>query len=210
MNKGANLLYRNVPWIRGGLVFKSHRLLYHSTLGLRVIKKKKKKSQWLQGPTAVRSRPAARPILVPACPKVCTGLFLNSPPRSKGPSWGRASARRAPHIRRRGGLVFKAHGLLYHSTLGLRVIKKKKKRRTLHLPTLGSGISIAMIDSWTTNSWDLSGKGTKRAENVQGTPTQSHLSSSILVYEDHVIKVPSLIAAGAYRGISLIRKRHPP
>ena len=28
----------------------------------------------------------------------------------------------------RGGLVFKAHRLLYHSTLGLRVMKKKKKR----------------------------------------------------------------------------------
>ena len=26
----------------------------------------------------------------------------------------------------RGGLVFKAHGLVYHSTLGLRVVKKKK------------------------------------------------------------------------------------
>jgi len=26
---------------RGGLVFKAHRLVYHSTLGLRVIKKKK-------------------------------------------------------------------------------------------------------------------------------------------------------------------------
>ena len=30
--------------------------------------------------------------------------------------------------RRRGGLVFKAHRLLFHSTLGSRVIKKKKKR----------------------------------------------------------------------------------
>jgi len=29
----------------GGLVFKVHRLLYHSTLGLRVIKKQKKKEQ---------------------------------------------------------------------------------------------------------------------------------------------------------------------
>jgi len=29
----------------------------------------------------------------------------------------------------RGGLIFKAHRLLNHSTLGLRVIKKKKKRR---------------------------------------------------------------------------------
>ena len=28
-------------WLRGGLVFKAQRLLYHSTLGLRVIKKKK-------------------------------------------------------------------------------------------------------------------------------------------------------------------------
>ena len=30
-------------------------------------------------------------------------------------------------MRFRGGLVFKAHRLLHHSTLGLRVIKKKKK-----------------------------------------------------------------------------------
>ena len=34
-------LGRNVKWFRGGLVFKAHRLLYHSTLGSRVIKKKK-------------------------------------------------------------------------------------------------------------------------------------------------------------------------
>ena len=32
----------------------------------------------------------------------------------------------------RGGLVFKAHRLLYHSTLGLRVIKKKKKKKVNH------------------------------------------------------------------------------
>jgi len=31
----------NVQRFRGGLVFKAHRLVYHSTLGLRVIKKKK-------------------------------------------------------------------------------------------------------------------------------------------------------------------------
>ena len=31
---------RNVKRFRGGLVFEAHRLLYHSTLGLRVIKKK--------------------------------------------------------------------------------------------------------------------------------------------------------------------------
>ena len=33
------LFYRNVKRFRGGLVFKAYRLLYHSTLGLRVIKK---------------------------------------------------------------------------------------------------------------------------------------------------------------------------
>ena len=36
------LLHRNVQRFRGGLVFKAHSHLYHSTLGLRVIKKKKR------------------------------------------------------------------------------------------------------------------------------------------------------------------------
>ena len=35
-------LRRNVKQFRGGLVFKDHRLVYHSTLGLRVTKKKEK------------------------------------------------------------------------------------------------------------------------------------------------------------------------
>ena len=35
------LLYRNVKHLRGGLSFKAHSLLYHSTLGSRVIKRKK-------------------------------------------------------------------------------------------------------------------------------------------------------------------------
>ena len=35
-----HLLHRNVQRFRGGLVCKAHRLLYHSTLGLRVIQKK--------------------------------------------------------------------------------------------------------------------------------------------------------------------------
>ena len=33
---------RNVQWFRGGLVFKAHEHMYHSTLGLRGIKKNKK------------------------------------------------------------------------------------------------------------------------------------------------------------------------
>ena len=36
------LLSRNLERFRGELVSKAHRLLYHSTLGSRVIKKKKK------------------------------------------------------------------------------------------------------------------------------------------------------------------------
>ena len=37
-------LRRNMEQFRGVLVFNAHRLLYHSTLGSRVIKKKKKKN----------------------------------------------------------------------------------------------------------------------------------------------------------------------
>ena len=40
-------------------------------------------------------------------------------------SWG------GSYQRFRGGLAFKAHRLLYHSTLGLRVIKKKKEADNL-------------------------------------------------------------------------------
>ena len=36
------VLRRNKKRFRGGLVFEAHRLLYHSTLGLRVIKKKRR------------------------------------------------------------------------------------------------------------------------------------------------------------------------
>ena len=38
-------LCRNVKRFRRGLVFKAHRRLYHSTLGLRVIKKKKRRNR---------------------------------------------------------------------------------------------------------------------------------------------------------------------
>jgi len=37
--RSGQLLSRNVKRFRGGLVFKAHRLLYHSTLGSRVITK---------------------------------------------------------------------------------------------------------------------------------------------------------------------------
>ena len=41
------------------------------------------------------------------------------------------------------------------------------------------------LGMWTTLSWDLSGRGTTRAEDVQGTPAQDHISPSILVYENY-------------------------
>jgi len=40
----------------------------------------------------------------------------------------------------RGGLVFETHRLLYHSTLGLRVIKKKRRLlSSLHPPLVACG-----------------------------------------------------------------------
>jgi len=44
------LIRRNVKRFRGGLVFKAHRLVYHSTLGLRVIQLKKEKIGLPQAP----------------------------------------------------------------------------------------------------------------------------------------------------------------
>ena len=40
------------------------------------------------------------------------------------------------NVERFRGLVFKAHTLLYHSTLSSRVIKKKKKKNSTHTGTL--------------------------------------------------------------------------
>ena len=42
---------------------------------------------------------------------------------------GRTADPVADLVEFRGGLVFEAHRLLYHSTLGLRVIKKKKREQ---------------------------------------------------------------------------------
>jgi hypothetical protein len=48
-----------------------------------------------------------------------------------------------------------------------------------------------VIDSGTTHSWDLSRRGTTRAKDAQGTLTQSHISPSILVYEDNTFDAKS-------------------
>ena len=59
-----------------------------------------------------------------------------------------------------------------------------------------------MIDSGLVGSTDFhsshpqghehSGRGTTRAEDAQGTPTQSHISPSILVYEDKLPYFPQI------------------
>jgi len=45
----------------------------------------------------------------------------------------------------RGGLVFKAHRLAYHSTLGWRVIKEKKKKKNELLPGYSGKIPVRFV-----------------------------------------------------------------
>jgi len=53
-------------------------------------------------------------------------------------------------------------------------------------PGFKFGVSCSgLIDSGFVGSTDLSGRGTTRAEDAQGTPTQSHISPSIQEYEDY-------------------------
>ena len=53
---------RNVQRFRGGLVFKAHRRLYHSTLGLRVIKRRRREKITCEG----RARDLVRHSAPPA------------------------------------------------------------------------------------------------------------------------------------------------
>ena len=68
---------RNVERFRGGLVCKAHRLLHHSTPGLRVIKKKRRlKPRPASG--AMRLCPSVY-VSVPLCLCLCPSLFLSLP-----------------------------------------------------------------------------------------------------------------------------------
>ena len=53
-----------------------------------------------------------------------------------------------------------------------------------------------------------SGRGTTSAEHAPGTPTQSRMPPSILVYEGRVTP-PRALVSGVYRGTSLTRNRLP-
>ena len=78
---GEQLLRRNVKRFPGGLVFKAHRLLYHSTLGVRVIKKKKKVGA-NPGALGERARASAEVGLLPPPPTRLPGTPNLAP-------WGR-------------------------------------------------------------------------------------------------------------------------
>ena len=52
----------------------------------------------------------------------------------------------------------------------------------------------------TTHSRDISGRGAAKAENAQGTPTQSNIPPSVLVYEENILNhiwiIPSSLGSG--------------
>jgi len=72
----------------------------------------------------------------------------------------------------RGGLVFKAHRLVYHSTLGSRVIKKKREEKDArHDGMVQAG--------WSESCQALVRSHEERRCSILG-PTQSRISPSIL------------------------------
>ena len=85
----------------------------------------------------------------------------------------------------RGGLVFKAHTLLYHSTLGLRVIKKKKKQVRLATCFIGESSS----ERSTFSLGELVGESSRRrseATEIDAGATRSgfaHLRESEFISE---------------------------
>jgi len=55
LHRAAAAVVASLPWGEGPLGFKAHRLVYHSTLGLRAIQKKKKVS-WVDSETGIWAR----------------------------------------------------------------------------------------------------------------------------------------------------------
>jgi len=138
-----------VKRFRGGLVSKAQRLLYQSTLGLRVIEKKKRvtgrmrsrirrgrSSHSTKGPSRVTSGAVLEPLVQSW--SHCVGIYRQKLTKSskidfclrfgiRGAKGLGVTGRMRSRIRRirsshsppvRGGGVFKARRLLYHSNLG--------------------------------------------------------------------------------------------
>jgi len=81
-----------VKRFRGGLVFKAHRLVYHSTLGSNVIMKKKKAS-------AIEAAASTAMLAPPICTDACTSQL-----KAQGPS--RHPPHHHPPAARKGDIFF--------------------------------------------------------------------------------------------------------
>ena len=97
---------------------------------------------------------------------------------------------RAGHYTEAGVLVTQPHP--FASTRGTASSTMPWANAVLALVVCGAGAGcMAMIDSAGAGCMAMidsglvgSGRGTARAEDAQGIPTQSHVSPSILVYKD--------------------------
>ena len=112
-------MMRNVQWFRGGLVFKAYRLCVSLNSRLESNKKEEKGGSSAPGKCRASNRGRQPRHTGPPPPPNPGGCMLDDPRRAEHPF--------PPILNLRGGLVFKAHRRLYHSTLGLRVVRKKKK-----------------------------------------------------------------------------------
>ena len=79
------------------------------------------------------------------------GLFLMSEVPTYR-TWNDVGCRVLSVKHLRGGLVFKAGRLVYHSTPSSRVIKKKKKKDGPRQEHVAAGRSYASVTSWSNNT----------------------------------------------------------
>jgi len=153
---------------RGGLVFKAHRLLYHSALGLRVIKKKKKVNP---EPRNILVRGAS--LLGSGCfTEMCSGfeaVYHSTPGLRVIKKKKKGSGCPPPWRSNKVG-----EQLNPNPENGKRNSETRKPKPELRwLEEVVDCLSPPLT----------SGRGTTSAEDAQGTSTQSHISPSILVSE---------------------------
>ena len=87
----------------------------------------------------------------------------------------------------RGRLVLKAHRLCVSLNYRLESDQEEEEEEWNQPHDSGSEETCSLarsLNKTLIDSQDLSGRGAARAEEAQETPTQSHVSPSILVYED--------------------------
>ena len=134
----------------GGLVCKAHRRLYHSIVGLRVIKKKK----------VVRTRLVTCHATPWALLHLIRRPYQNYYALIRRPYQNYYALTNCPRYYLKNG-------------------SKTGAKRGRDNPPRAFRARL-VIDPGSTRSWNLSGRGTTRAEDAQGTPTQRHISPSVL------------------------------